>query len=67
MRPQNVVRIDDFRTDFFKAGIASTDKPDSLEKAFHRAKEKLKNSGYIAEWDGYIWLTDKKDKTGQTE
>jgi hypothetical protein len=66
MRPQKVVRIDDFRTDFFKAGIAATDKTDSLDKAFHRAKEKLKDRGYIGEWDGYIWLTDKKDKTGQT-
>ena len=67
MKPKNVVRIDDFRTDFFKAGIAATDKPDSLDKAFYRAKEKLKSRGYIGEWDGYIWLLDKKDKTGQTE
>ncbi|MBP7904955.1 MAG: hypothetical protein KA099_06475, partial [Alphaproteobacteria bacterium] len=44
-----------------KAGIASTKKPDSLDKAFHRAKDKLKDGGYIGEWDGYIWLLDNPD------
>lgn len=61
MTEKTVVRIEDFRTDFFKAGIAATDKPDSVDRAFHRAKTKLKNSGYIGEWDGYIWLTDNAD------
>ncbi len=67
MPEKTVVRVDDFKECFIKAGIAATDKPDSLDKAFHRAKAKLKNGGYIGEWDGYIWLTDKPDKAGQTE
>ncbi len=24
-------------------------------------QNKLKDLGYIAEWDGYIWITDKSD------
>lgn len=62
MAPQKVVRLDDFKDHFFKAGIADSDKPDSLNKSFARAKNKLKKHGYIGEWDGYIWITDKSDK-----
>lgn len=61
MQPQKVVRIDDFKDHFFKAGISDTDNPDSISKAFGRQRNSLKAKGYIAEWDGYVWITDKTD------
>ncbi len=62
MEAQKVVRTDDFKAYFFKAGIANTDKQDSIDKAFHRARKTLENKGYIGEWDGYVWLLDRSDK-----
>jgi hypothetical protein len=64
MKPQKCVKLDVFKDHFTKAGICDTDKPDSVDKAFNRSRQKLKSLGYIAEWDGYIWLTDKPDKLG---
>ncbi|MBK9585801.1 MAG: AAA family ATPase [Alphaproteobacteria bacterium] len=61
MASQKVVRLEAFKDHFIKAGIASTKKPDSLDKAFHRAKDKLKDGGYIEEWDGYVWILDNPD------
>ena len=61
MKPQKCVRLNDFKEDFIKAGISETDKPDSVAKAFLRAKNKLKSLGYIGEWDNYIWLLDRPD------
>jgi len=61
MKSQKVVRIDDFKDHFFKAGISDTDNPDSISKAFGRQRNSLKAKGYIAEWDGYVWITDKSD------
>ena len=61
MKQQKVVRIDDFKDHFFKAGISDTDNPDSISKAFGRQRNSLKAKGYIAEWDGYVWITDKSD------
>ena len=66
MKTQTVVRLRDFKDHFSKAGITDTDKPDSVNKAFHRCKNKLKSLGYIGEWDGYIWILDKTDIDGQT-
>jgi RecA-family ATPase len=66
MKAKKVIRIEDFRTDFRKAGIATTDNPDSIDKAFGRARKTLISKGYIAEWDGYIWILDEPDKTRQT-
>ena len=62
MKAQKVVRIDDFKDHFFKAGISDTDNPDSIGKAFGRQKNSLKAKGYIAEWDGYVWILDRPDK-----
>jgi len=62
MKAQKCVRIERFREDFIKAGIANTDKPDSVNRAFLRAKNNLKDKGYIGEWDGYIWLSGISDK-----
>lgn len=62
IQSQKCVRLNDFKEHFTKAGIAGTDKPDSVAKAFLRAKNAMKAKCYIAEWDGYIWLTDKADK-----
>ncbi len=61
MKSQKVVRIDDFKDHFFKAGISDTENPDSISKAFGRQRNSLKAKGYIAEWDGYVWITDKLD------
>ncbi len=62
MTQKKVVRIDDFKGHFLKAGISSADKEADRIKAFGRQKDALKNNGYIAEWDGYVWLLDKSDK-----
>ena len=62
MELKKVIRLDDFKDHFIKAGIAVSDKPDSINKAFLRAKNTMKKGGYIAEWDGCIWITDKQDK-----
>tara|TARA_B100001989_G_C24550011_1_gene473716 strand:- start:1761 stop:3197 length:1437 start_codon:yes stop_codon:yes gene_type:complete len=67
MTAQRVVRLDDFKDHFFKAGIANTDEPDNISRAFNRQKNKLKELGYIGEWDGDIWLLDRSDKAGQTK
>lgn len=66
MTAQKVVRLATFKEHFIKAGISESDKPDSINKAFGRAKNKLKDFGYIGEWDGYVWLIDKTDKLRQT-
>lgn len=55
------VRTDDFKDRFIKSNIASSDKPGSINKAFLRAKNTLKNERFIEEWDGYLWTTDKPD------
>lgn len=62
MGTQKCVRLQDFKVHFTKAGIAETDNPESVSKAFLRAKNSLKTKGYIAEWDGHVWLLDKPDK-----
>ena len=67
MQEQNCIGIESFKDHFIKSGIVSSDKPDSFSKAFNRSKNMLKSLGYIGEWDGYIWLTDKADKVGQTK
>lgn len=61
MHPQECIKLEEFKDHFFKAGIADTDKTDSVAKAFLRCKNKLKDLGYISEWDGYIWLLDRPD------
>lgn len=62
MKTQKTVRLDDFKDHFFKSKISDTDKADSISKAFGRQKSYLKDKGYIAEGDGYVWITDKPDK-----
>jgi len=62
MKTQKTVQLNDFKDQFFKAGISDTDKTDSISKAFNRQIQQLKKKGYIAEWDGYVWITDKPDK-----
>lgn len=62
MKPQKVVRIDDFKAHFIKANICKSDKPDSVNKAFARYREIMQSQGYSAEWENYIWLTDRSDK-----
>lgn len=62
MDVQNCISIDDFKENFAKAGISETDVKTSVDKAFNRARQKLKTLGFIGEWDGLIWITDKADK-----
>jgi hypothetical protein len=66
VEPVQAIKVEDFHERFINAGICSTDKKDSLDKAFSRAMDKLKNEGYIEELNGYVWLTDKTDNNGQT-
>ena len=37
--------------------ITTSDKPDSQDKAFKRAAERLQELGFIGVWDGYVWIT----------
>ena len=67
MKEVDCVRIADFKEHFIKAGISTSDKPDSVSKAFNRNKESLKDKGYLGEWDGYVWLLDKTDTDGQID
>ncbi len=46
--------------------ISTSDKPDSVDKAFNRALNTLEKSGFIGYSNEYVYLTDKPDKTGQT-
>ena len=62
MKTQKVVRLEDFKDHFFKAGISGTNNPDSISKNFGRQRNTLKAKGYIAEWDGYFWILDTPDK-----
>jgi hypothetical protein len=62
IKNQKTVRLDEFKDHFFKAGISDTDKPDSISKAFSRQIRYLKDKGYIAKRDGYVWITDRPDK-----
>jgi hypothetical protein len=64
MKEHRCVSVAAFKDHFIKAGITNTDKPDSLNRLFLRQKNTLKNKGFIGEWEGYIWLTDKSDKAG---
>ena len=59
MKMQKCVRVKDFKADFIKSGISSSDKQDNINRAFNRAKHTLKDKGYIAECNGYIWSLDK--------
>lgn len=59
MPVQNCIKLEEFKDHFFKAGIADTDKPDSVAKAFLRCKNKLKGLGYIGEWDKIGYWTGR--------
>lgn len=45
--------------------ICASDKPDTFDKAFKRAAEKLQERGIIGVWGEWVWLADKSDNTGQ--
>lgn len=62
MKPQKVVRLDKYKEHFIRAHVCKTDSADSVNKAFSRCRTTLQNQGYTAEWDDYIWITDKADK-----
>ncbi len=62
---QTCVRIEDFKERFIKSGVSGTDNPDSLNRTFNRQKNTLKEKGHIGEWDGYIWLSNDEDVTGE--
>ncbi|NCP62015.1 MAG: AAA family ATPase [Alphaproteobacteria bacterium] len=64
---KKAVRIEDYRTRCREGGLCETDNKDSFIKAFKRVRETLVTEGYTEEWEGYIWITDKLDKTGQTK
>ncbi len=37
--------------------VTASDKPDSFDKAFKRAAERLQSLGFIGVWDDWVWLT----------
>jgi hypothetical protein len=44
--------------------ITASDSPDTARKAFRRAAEKLQEFGIVQVWGGFVWITDKPDKSG---
>jgi hypothetical protein len=57
-----VVRSSLWRRYVNTSSITSSDKPDSKDKAFKRAAERLQELGIIRVWDDWVWLTGQ---TGQ--
>lgn len=45
-----------------RAGVTSSDKPNTARQVFKRAIDALKNKGFVAEWDGLVWRCDRSDK-----
>ena len=37
--------------------ITASDKPDSKDKAFKRAADRLQSLGFIRVWDNWVWMT----------
>ena len=60
-----VVNISTFLSGYSQGMVASSDKPDTKQKAMRRSLQKLQASGDIGVWGGYVWLTDRSDKFGQ--
>lgn len=70
-RPPRLGQFALFQGDFENAveragGLTPSDKPDTHRKAFQRAVQSLRDKGVIEVFDGYIWLSDKPDKAGQS-
>jgi hypothetical protein len=59
---KKVCPIAAWRTAYFVRRITGSDKPDSKQKAFKRAADKLRNRGFIGVYDDIVWLTGQ---TGQ--
>lgn len=64
---KKAVRTEDYRTRCREGGLCETDNKDSFIKAFKRVRETLESHGHTEEFGGYIWITDKPDKAGQTK
>ena len=60
-----VVNISTFLSGYSQGMVASSDKPDTKQKAMRRSLQKLQASGDIGVWGRYVWLTDRSDKFGQ--
>jgi hypothetical protein len=57
-----------WREYFYKARIADkNDKPDTRQKAFVRAVQRLQELHLIGIWNELVWLADKPDMARQTE
>ena len=61
-RPVTAVTRDQWREYCERAGVTSSDKPNTARQAFKRAVDGLKNKGIIAEWDEFVWRCDRSDK-----
>ncbi|WP_158497197.1 AAA family ATPase [Micavibrio aeruginosavorus] len=60
------VTLSEYRDYLKREKISSSDKPDSENKAITRAIDQLNNAGITCSYTDYIWIVDRKDKSGQT-
>lgn len=56
-----VVALSDWRAMCVLHGLTDSDKPDSVEKAFSRAKLKLIEGGQVCQFGGYAWKVHDTD------
>lgn len=69
LAPSKVVPEDVWRERCYLAGIADGDQG-AKQKAFSRARSALRDRGYVAAWDGYLWPqlpTCPPDNPGQCQ
>lgn len=59
------IRLTLWRNYCDKGQVAGSDNPDSKQKAFKRAADKLQNADFIGVWSDWVWTTDKarRDRT----
>lgn len=61
-----VVPVDIWREECDRRGLVDSDNRDSKRRVFNSARTGLLDAEYIAQFDGFVWLADKRDNRDKT-